>query len=195
MDKSNARFYRGGASALCVASLVLLLSGLNQQAGAVDVPPPGISAGTQLDDAVVSTKVRSALLVNEEIKGFDIKVTTRKGEVMLSGFVDNQSLIDRSLAIVQGVEGVKSIDNKLMLKEGDQTIGNKLDDGVVTAKVKAALLRDAAVKSQDIAVLTRKGVVQLSGFVDSDDQIARATTITMAVEGVQKVSNQMSIKK
>jgi hyperosmotically inducible protein len=44
-------------------------------------------------------------------------------------------------------------------------------------------------------VVTRKGEVQLSGFVDSQTQIDRAIAVTRAVEGVQNVVNQMSIKK
>lgn len=193
MIKLNAGFYRCGASIIGVA--LLLLSGCNKPADIAGAPPPGITVGTQIDDAVVDTRVTSALLSNEEIKGYDIKVATRKGEVMLSGFVDNQNQIDRSLAITQAIDGVKSIDDKLMLKDGLRTIGNKIDDGVVTAKVKSALLADAAIKSLDIAVVTRKGDVQLSGFVDNDTQVARATLTAMGVEGVQKVTNQMSVKK
>ena len=182
-------------SAGAVGVLCLLLSGCNRQADVASAPPPAITVGTQVDDAVVSAKVTAALLANDEVKGYDIKVATRKGEVMLSGFVDNQAQIDRSATIAQGVEGVKSVDNKLMLKEGARTIGNKIDDGVVTARVKAALLKDPAIKSLDITVVTSKGDVQLSGFVDNEAQIARATEVAKQVQDVQKVTNQTSVKK
>lgn len=193
MIKLNAGFYRRGAGVAAV--VLLLLSGCNKPSDIAGTPPPGITVGTQVDDAVVDAKVTSALLSNPDIKGYDIKVVTRKGEVMLSGFVDNQNQIDRSVAIANGIDGVKSIDNKLMLKDGLRTIGNKIDDSVVTAKVKSALLGDATIKSLDIAVVTSKGDVQLSGFVDNDTQIARAASVAKGVEGVQKVTNQMSVKK
>ncbi len=48
------------------------------------------TVGTEIDDTVVTTKVKSALLADAEIKSFDVKVETRKGAVQLSGFVDNQ---------------------------------------------------------------------------------------------------------
>lgn len=192
MNKMITGFYRSGAG---VVGVLLLLSGCSKPVDIAGAPPPGITVGTQIDDAVVSAKVTAALLSNDEVKGYDIKVATRKGEVMLSGFVDNQNQKDRSATIAQGVEGVKGIDNKLMLKEGARTIGNKIDDAVVTAKVKSALLGDAAIKSLDIAVVTSKGDVQLSGFVDSDTQIARATEVATGVEGAQKVTNQLSLKK
>jgi hyperosmotically inducible protein len=57
------------------------------------------------------------------------------------------------------------------------------------------LVADASVKSLDIAVVTRKGEVQLSGFVDNQGQIDRAVQVARAVEGVHGVSNQMSLKK
>jgi hyperosmotically inducible protein len=193
MVKGNAGFHRVGAGVVGV--LFLLLAGCNKQTDIVGAPPPAITVGTQIDDAVVSAKVTSALLSNDDVKGYDIKVATRKGEVMLSGYVDNQNQIDRSVTIAQGIEGVKSVDNKLTLKDGARSIGNKIDDGVVTARVKAALLADAAIKSLDITVVTSKGDVQLSGFVDNETQIARATEVAKQVQDVQKVTNQMSVKK
>ena len=63
--------------------------------------------GTDIDDSTITTKVKSALLADADVKSFDIKVETRKGEVQLSGFVDNQAQIDRAIAVAKGVEGVK----------------------------------------------------------------------------------------
>jgi hyperosmotically inducible protein len=144
---------------------------------------------------VVTTRVKSALLDNVDVKSFDLKVETRKGEVMLSGFVDNQTQIDRAMAITLGVTGVKSVDNKVSLKGGSTSIGNKIDDSVITAKVKTALVADTTVKSADIAVITRKGEVQLSGFVNNQGQIDRAQEVARGIEGVSSVSNDMKIKK
>jgi len=97
--------------------------------------------------------------------------------------------------VTRGVAGVKSIDNKVSVKSATTTVGNKIDDGIVTAKVKAALLADANVKSLDIAVVTRKGEVQLSGFVDNQSQIDRAIEVSHGIEGARSISNEMSIKK
>src|SRR6185503_5357063 len=94
------------------------------------------TVGTEIDDTVVTTKVKSALLGDADIKSFDLKVETRKGAVQLSGFVDNQAQIDRAIATTQAVEGVKSIENGITLKDGKATVGNTVDDGIITAKVK-----------------------------------------------------------
>lgn len=158
-------------------------------------PPGGTTVGTEIDDSAITARVKSALLADHDAKSFQIKVETRKGEVQLSGFVDTQARIDNAIALTRRVEGVKGVENGMTLKEGKATMGNTVDDGIITAKVKAALLTDADVKSFDIAVVTRKGEVQLSGFVDSQAQADRAVAIARGIEGVHSIGNEMSVKK
>jgi len=158
-------------------------------------PSAATTMGTEIDDSVVTAKVTAALLAEQDVKNFEIKVQTRKGQVQLSGFVDTQARIDNAIALTRKVEGVKGVENGMNLKDGKATVGNIVDDGIVTAKVKSALLADPSVKSFDIAVVTRKGEVQLSGYVDSQAQINRAIDIARGVEGVQSTGNEMSIKK
>lgn len=188
-------------SAILMRSLALacvsafLTTGCDKSPEAPLTPPATTSIGTEIDDSVVTTRVKSALLGDLDIKGFEIKVETRKGMVQLSGFIDTQPRIDSAIALVRKVEGVKGVDNGMSLKDGKATVGNTVDDGIVTTKVKSALLADPAVKSFDIAVVTRKGEVQLSGFVDSQKQIDQAIVLVRAVDGVQSVTNEMSVKK
>ena len=183
-----------------ISALTISGCGKSEEKAATPPPPPAApeaktTVGTDIDDGTVTTKVKSALLADADVKSFDIKVETRKGEVQLSGFVDNQAQVDRAIAVAKGVEGVKSIDNKMNLKATDTTVGEKIDDGVITTKVKAALLNDSGVSSSDISVVTSDGVVQLSGFVNNQTQIDRATAVAQGVEGVKNVNNEMSIKK
>jgi len=175
--------------------MTIFVAGCNKPQDMTGAPPPSTTVGTEIDDSVVTARVKSALLADPDVKSYGFKVETRKGEVQLSGFVDNQTQIDRAIAVTRGVAGVKSIDNKVSLKGAATTVGNKIDDGVVTTKVKTALLADAYIKSFDIAVVTRKGEVQLSGFVDNQSQIDRAIEVAHGIEGVRRVSNEMSIKK
>ena len=179
---------------------LILVSGCDTQkadtrATAPATAPVATSVGTEIDDGVVTAKVKSALLADPDIKSFDLKVETRKGEVMLSGFVSNRAQVDRAILVARGVEGVKAVANKMDLKEGAATAGNTVDDGIITAKVKSALLADPDIKSLDIAVVTSKGEAQLSGFVDNQTQIDRAIEVARAVDGVKSVASQMSVKK
>lgn len=181
--------------ALLAGAMPAFISACNKPQDVVKTAPPSTSVGTEIDDSVITAQVKSALIGDADIKSFDFKVETRKGEVQLSGFVDNQTQVDKAIVLARAVNGVKSIDNKVTLKGAATTIGNKVDDGVITASIKTALLADAQVKSFDIAVVTRKGDVQLSGFVDNQSQIDRAVEIARAVSGVNMVGNEMSIKK
>jgi hyperosmotically inducible periplasmic protein len=182
------------AGAIAVGALLVTLSGCNQ-AQETGGTAPAKTIGAEVDDSVITTKVRSALMADENIKSLDIKVKTNKGEVMLSGFADNQAQIERGVAVAKGIEGVKNVDNKLTLKEGKQTVGNKIDDSVITAQVKAALLADPQMKSLDVSVTTRKGEVQLSGFVDNVTQLTHAVEVAKSVDGVVNVDSRMSLKK
>ena len=182
-------------SAFAATVLALAAAGCTKPADTATAPVPSTSVGTVIDDSVLTTRVKSALLADPDVKSFDIKTESRKGEVQLSGYVDNQTQIDRAVAVVRAVEGVAGVDNKIALKGAATTIGNKVDDGIVTAQVKAALLADEKVKSSDIGVVTRKGEVQLSGFVDSQSQMDRAVLVAGGIAGVGRVANEMSLKK
>jgi len=75
------------------------------------------SVGTVISDSVVTTKVKTALLADSDIKGLDINVTTNKGEVNLSGAVNNQSQIERAEKIARNIDGVKSVQNNVTIKK------------------------------------------------------------------------------
>jgi osmotically-inducible protein OsmY len=76
-----------------------------------------------------------------------------------------------------------------------QTPGEVVDDGVVTAKVKAKLVDDPVTKAYQINVETFKGTVQLSGFVDSAEASSRAAQLAGQVGGVKDVENSLEVRK
>jgi len=180
---------------LALGTLCVLAAGCGNPQAEAPKAVASTTVGTEIDDTVLTTKVKSALFADPDIKSFDLKVETRKGVVQLSGFVDNQAQVNRALAASAAVEGVKSVENNVTLKTGSTTIGKAVDDGIITGRVKSALLADPAIKSLDIAVVTRKGEVQLSGFVDSLAQIDQAVALARNVDGVTGVGNEMSVKK
>lgn len=69
--------------------------------------------------------------------------------------------------------------------------GEYVDDAVITTKVKSAILGEPALKSLEINVETFKGVVQLSGFVNSESDWRKAVEIARGVKGVKSVKNDM----
>ncbi|PTQ82573.1 hyperosmotically inducible protein [Nitrosospira multiformis] len=152
--------------------------------------------GTEIDDTAITTKVKTALLADDYVKGLDIKVETRKGVVQLSGYVDSPEQIDKAVAITKGIKGVKNVDNKMMVKGDEASVGEKIDDSIISTKVKAALAGDESIKnSTDIAVETHEGKVQLSGYANDKAQMNRAVKVARGVEGVKNVVNKISIKR
>lgn len=75
-----------------------------------------------------------------------------------------------------------------------ESTGEYFDDSIITTKVKAAILYDPFLKSAEINVETFKGVVQLSGFVSSQERVKRATELAQSINGVTSVKNDMRIK-
>lgn len=75
-----------------------------------------------------------------------------------------------------------------------ESTGEYLDDSAVTTKVKASILGDSKLKVFQISVKTFKGVVQLSGFVDSSEMAARAADLARRVKGVKMVNNSLIVK-
>jgi len=80
-------------------------------------------------------------------------------------------------------------------KPKQESAGEYLDDSVITTKVKSLLAADDLLKSFQISVETNKGIVQLSGFVDSQAAVDKAGEIARNVKGVASVKNDLSVKK
>lgn len=75
-----------------------------------------------------------------------------------------------------------------------ESTGEYIDDSYITTKVKAAILNERMLKSAEINVETFKGIVQLSGFVNSQPDINRAVEVARSVKGVKSVKNDMRLK-
>jgi BON domain len=73
--------------------------------------------------------------------------------------------------------------------------GEYVDDSVITTKVKSSLGADDFLKSFEISVETYKGIVQLSGFVDSPKAVDKAGEVASSVKGVKSVKNNLNVKK
>ena len=78
--------------------------------------PTKQGTGEYVDDAVITTKVKAAILEDPLTKVLEIKVKTFKGEVQLSGFVSSQDAANRAVELARGVKGVTSVKNDMLLK-------------------------------------------------------------------------------
>ena len=158
--------YRMLAAALAASSI-----GAAAAAGAPETAGQGDPGFQKLDVN------RDGYLSREEARaarGYDKAFTeaddNRDGRLDATEFVKAQAISERALA------------------------GQFVDDSLVTAKVKAALLKDSLLSVIAVSVETHKGTVLLSGFVDNENQSRRAAEIAAGVEGVVSVKNSLSVK-
>jgi osmotically-inducible protein OsmY len=75
------------------------------------------------------------------------------------------------------------------------TASSETADGDVTSNVKTALMRDTGFKGADIAVVTLKGDVRLTGVLDNQSQIDSAIKIARATEGVHSIHDELTVRK
>jgi len=76
----------------------------------------------------------------------------------------------------------------------ESSLGKYVDDSVITAQVKSALLNDERVSGLDVSVETFMGTVQLSGFVGNASEREKAAELAQSVTGVKRVENDIRIK-
>lgn len=72
--------------------------------------------GEYIDDTVITSKVKAAVLGDAKLKSAEINVETFKGVVQLSGFVSSQAEIDQAVNVARSIKGVTSVSNAMRLK-------------------------------------------------------------------------------
>jgi osmotically-inducible protein OsmY len=75
-----------------------------------------------------------------------------------------------------------------------ESTGQYIDDSVITTRVKAAVFAEDTLRSNQINVKTYKGTVQLSGFIDSKEDLNRAGELASSVDGVKNVKNDLIVR-
>ncbi|WP_075182664.1 molecular chaperone OsmY [Pantoea sp. 1.19] len=183
-----------GGSALAESSMMDKTQTSASEAGA-KIDSSMQKAGAWMDDSGVTAKVKAALVDADDIKSSDVSVKTEKGVVTLSGFVPSQDQAEKAVALAKKVEGVKSVSDKLHVKDSTKaSVSGYAGDSATTTEIKAKLLADDIVPSRKVKVETTHGVVQLSGNVDNQAQADRAESIAKAIEGVKSVKNDLKVK-
>jgi osmotically-inducible protein OsmY len=116
--------------------------------------------------------------------GFMIKIRNRQGQRTINA----HSLAVLLLAVVGTFAAACAA------TPTQESTGGYIDDSTITAKIKANLLQDNKVSATNIHVKTYKGVVELSGFVNSESEISEAELVAGQVPGVKSVHNSLIVK-
>lgn len=100
----------------------------------------------------------------------------------------------RSISYLLSVAALGLLLSSCAMFSGHETPGQYVDDTTITSKVKAQIFDDPTLKVLRVNVETMKGVVQLSGFVDSKQSGAKAVAIARKIRGVVSVKDDLLVK-
>lgn len=149
------------------------------------------SANTQLSDNAITAKVETKLAADPDINPFNVAVTTNEGVVTLTGEVEKDRARDEAEKLAAATEGVVRVDNEISI--GKYTMGERVDDGWITTKVKTKIAADPELNPFNITVDTTEGVVTLTGRVETEADAEEAEELARATKGVLEVNNRLEI--
>lgn len=150
-----------------------------------------VSSNTRHDDSGITSVIEASLEANDKVKEGQIDVETREGYVYLTGVVDTEAAKQEAGRVASHTEGVKGLANKLTV--GEMTVGERIDDVLISSKVKSKLIGNSEIKAGDIDVSSSQGVVTLIGRVSSEIIKADAERIARGTKGVTDVHNELLV--
>jgi len=171
------------------------------------------------DDAKITTEVKTKIMDDERLDAANVNVDTREGVVTLTGKVLGQEEESRAIEIARSVPGVANVVSKLDVEtrignseveerveeneevaqekldetHKDNSIGDRIDDASITARVKLAFAKDPAVSAYKLDVDTSRGIVTLSGPVKTSTEAQRAISVAESVHGVKQVNSVLTV--
>ncbi len=166
------------------------------------------SFAERIEDAGITTAVKSKLLWNRHTSGMSTTVETRRGHVTLEGTTNTQAAKDLAGMLAQNTMGVISVENNLQiasaadqstaaadrrsaeLREAATDAGETISDAWITTKVKSTLLYSTNVSGTAIDVQTNDGVVTLTGQLNDESEHELAVELARNIRGVRGVNAQ-----
>lgn len=147
------------------------------------------TAGTQLDDTAIKAAVVARIAADPDVNPFEIDVDVNEGVVYLRGVVDDREDVAEAGRLAQRTDGVRRVVNEI--RYGDQTVGERIDDASITARVKAKLASE--MNPFNVNVNTVDGLVYLTGRVPRGSDRTQAEELARSVEGVRGVRNDLLV--
>lgn len=150
-----------------------------------------VPEGTRNADSGITSVVEASLNANDDVKARQVEVQTREGIVYLTGVVDTAEARREAGRVAWRTEGVRGVINELTV--GEMTVGNWLDDVMISSKVKSKLIANSEIKAGDIDVSSSQGIVTLIGRVSSQMIKTDAERIARGTKGVEDVTNELVV--
>ena len=160
------------------------------------------TASQEVTEARQETQIWTTYALSPYLRANDLKVVVHDGKATLTGTVEEDVNKDLAKQIALGVDGVKTVDNQILVKAdyappkraSARGYGEVIDDASVTAEVKSKLFWSKHVDASDTNVETNLGKVTLRGTADSAEAKTLAGRLAMNTRGVSSVDNQLVVK-
>ncbi|MDX1582259.1 MAG: BON domain-containing protein [Thermoanaerobaculia bacterium] len=152
------------------------------------------TTGEEVDDALITSKVKTKLAADPQVNPFEIDVDTLEGVVFLSGTVDTWDERMEAETLARETSGVLGVVNELDYGEPEPGAEQYFDDAEIVAKIEGRLALDTDVSPFDIDVDASDGVVTLRGTVKTVGNKREAEAIARNTGGVKSVRNQLSVE-
>ena len=154
-----------------------------------------------ITNARQESRISTSYALSPYLRAHDIMVVVDNGKATLTGKVDEDVNKDLAQQIALGVDGIKEVDNQLVVvgdytppaRTEDRNFGDVVDDASITAAIKNKLLWSKYTSALTTDVDTKWGRVQLKGTANTANAKAYAGTLAMNTRGVRSVDNQLVV--
>ena len=161
-------------------------------AGLLAVAAPGFAdktTGEMIDDATIQAEAKAKVMSDDFFGGMGMNLETRKGVVQMGGWVDDAAKAEAAAKRIAAIKGVVKVDNQLHVKPGDRSMGQSVDDGITTTRIKTAISEVDLGDGMSINIDTYAGHVLLTGFVDELADKTQAGQLAAKDKNTKKVIN------
>jgi hyperosmotically inducible protein len=166
--------------------------------GLLAVAAPGFAdktTGQMMDDATIQAEAKAKIMSDDFFGGMGINLETRKGVVQMGGWIEDAAQGEAAAKRIAAVGGVVTVDNQLHVKPGDRSMGQSVDDGITTTRIKSAISEVDLGDGMAINIDTYAGNVLLTGFVDELADKTQAGEIAAKDKNTKKVINGIHVLK
>jgi osmotically-inducible protein OsmY len=155
-----------------------------------------------VEDTTVVGSVKAAYALHRDLSHRSIGVEASSGRVVLSGKVRSEAERSQAESLARSVDGVEEVENALEIDPGLEppsgelrSLGERIDDVALLAKIRTALRLDRETKALDLEVHVTEGAVRIRGRVPSEALVERVRDRVGTVSGVETIDVELEVER
>jgi hyperosmotically inducible periplasmic protein len=166
---------------------------------------PALAQNDKTSEELKNARLESQILTTYQLSPYlrhdDITVTVESGKATIAGRVESDANKELATEIAEGVKGITKVDNSMITEENYKppvrndgpSYAEIIDDASITAAVKSKLIWSRYVDSATTKIITKKGIVTLTGTADTKAAVELAGNLAMTTRGVMSVDNKLTV--